>query len=1092
VIRSILMLLLVLLATPFRSVMADSMEGGRSSCGLELTPEDLAAYQANLEAGLYEHDASRDLATYSVRLAFHVVRNTNGTGGIPQSQLDQAMIDLADGFAGMGICFFVVEQDTINNTTYYNIDSDAERSALKAINNNPNAIDCYFVNDDDGWCGMSSFTWSTDQGITFSNSCVGLATNPSTFPHEVGHYFDLLHTHETANGSECPNGSNCGTAGDGLCDTPADPGLGTDNVNSSCVYTGSETIFCSGATRSYNPDPDNIMSYSRKTCRTEFTANQRSRILATLTGGRWTECAWNAPDFDSPTPAGWSNSVVPRNTTGANSGSCLVTATLPGNSNSTYMNAATRQPTALAAFPFIHNRLYLDNVHVWNYNYGAGTNWSGTLHYNNFGPWNVRGGRHSVHSSLDWADEVCETNESDNLDYSQWVWSPYILSPGASVSRSAPPEKMTTTYTYPNCDGFTFVGSDWWTVIAAQPVSSTADFDVHLHEGYSGSTSGFGATLATSTYGSGSADWIIVNHNNAGSGGTYEAGIVNYDGESANVRVNRVDSRTVSQIEGTRVCGELAANQILDVFEFYISSSEIDKSWTMSLSSDQAADLDLYLYPKTLEFGDKGDYLDASLTDGTSSESITEVFAETGYYSLVVAKRDQADLGIACAYDVKFSVGAFRLSIYPPTAPQVALVQDSDPWGSTEWRDQLDAQSIAYTVIPTANLSSTDLGDYGVVIVPTPRFSSAWTNIQGALAQLDAFNEEGGVLVLGTGTNSSVADGASLFDGISQSWETCTVVHPTSHLLVTGVGADAPGSNAVHYVYNNLPVGWTTLATTDCGANRPVMAVNETLGALLFGAPMEHSELYYFCSLGESIENIVAWAWKRARQTVKGYGVPYGLSTVDQLVYRNGSLFGTISHSTSESLPWLTMNPTSGNLGGLGSVTTNWFFNPSGMTAGTHRGTATVTHDLYNTPETVYAVFTVGSRKPVAPLIVDFVPVDFEAGNAIMNLSYAPVTQDVNGNPVTVDYYLLYYDNELPMVDPAAANLGLSNNVNLHFHNVGMVERAFARLVAVDVDGVLVADSNPELALPDDSQVRRAPEGFVHPATVPAAESDLK
>lgn len=1081
-----ILFLLALLALLSRPAWADTMEGGRSSCGLELTPEDLAAYQANLEAGLYEHDASRDFANYSVRLAFHVVRETNGTGGIAQSQLDQAMLDLADAFAGMNICFFVVSQDTINSSTYYYINSDAERSLLKSINNNPNAIDCYFVADDDGWCGMSSFTWSSDQAITFSNSCVGTASNPSTFPHEIGHYFDLLHTHETANGTECPDGSNCGSAGDGLCDTPADPGLGTDNVNTSCDYTGSEVIFCNWQVRNYNPDPDNIMSYSRKTCRTEFTANQRSRILATLTGGRWTECAWNAPDFDSPTPAGWSNAVVPRNTTGANSGSCLVTATLPGNNTSTYMNAATRQPNTLAAFPFIHNRLYLDNDYVWFYNYGAGTNWSGTLHYNNFGPFNVRGGRHSVHSSLDWADEVCETNENDNLDYSQWVWSPYVLSPGASVSRSTPPEKMTSTYTYPNCDGFTFVGSDWWTVIAAQPVSSTADFDVYLHEGYSGSTDGFAATLATSTYGSGSADWVLINHNNAGSGGTYEAGIVNYDGESANVRVNRVDSRTVSQIEGTRVCGELAANQILDVFEFYISSSEIDKSWTMTLSSDQAADLDLYLYPRTLEFGYKGDYLDASITANTSDEAIIETFTETGYYALVVAKRDQADLGIACAYDVKFTVGAFRFSIYPPVAPTVALVQDNDPWGNTEWRDQLDAQSIAYTVIPTADLPATDLGDYGLVIVPTPRFSSTWSNIQAALPQFDAFNEEGGVLVLGTGTNTSVADGAPLFDGITQSWETCTEAHPTSHLLVTGVGADAQGNNAVHYVYNNLPAGWTTLASTDCGTGRPVMTYNETLGVLLFGSPMEHSELYYFCSLGESIENIVAWAWKRARQTVKGYGVPYGFSTVDQLVYRNGALFGSTAHSTSESLPWLSMTPTSGNLGGLGSVTTNWTFNPTGMTAGSHRGTATVTHDLYNTPETVYAVFTVGSRKPVAPLIVDFVPVDFEGGNAIMNLSYAPVNQDVNGNPVTVDYYLLWYDNEWPMVDPEPANLGLANNVDLHFHNVGMTEKAFVRLVAVDTDGVLVADSSPGSALPDEVPLRLAPEGFVHPVAVPA------
>jgi hypothetical protein len=71
----------------------------------------------------------------------------------------------------------------------------------RVINNQPDMIDCYFVNYDGGYCGVSSFTWSADQGITYDNGCVGVADNPSTFPHEIGHYFNLLHTHETAYGT---------------------------------------------------------------------------------------------------------------------------------------------------------------------------------------------------------------------------------------------------------------------------------------------------------------------------------------------------------------------------------------------------------------------------------------------------------------------------------------------------------------------------------------------------------------------------------------------------------------------------------------------------------------------------------------------------------------------------------------------------------------------------------------------------------------------------------------------------------------------------------------------------------------------------
>lgn len=59
------------------------------------------------------------------------------------------------------------------------------------------------------------------------------------------------------------------------CDTPADPGLSEFTVNTNCQYTGIATD-SNGAL--YDPDPHNIMSYSRKLCRDEFTSDQYERI----------------------------------------------------------------------------------------------------------------------------------------------------------------------------------------------------------------------------------------------------------------------------------------------------------------------------------------------------------------------------------------------------------------------------------------------------------------------------------------------------------------------------------------------------------------------------------------------------------------------------------------------------------------------------------------------------------------------------------------------------------------------------------------------------------------------------------------------
>lgn len=98
-------------------------------------------------------------------------------------------------------------------------------------------------------------------------------TLTSTSSHEVGHCLDLYHTHETAFGTENINGNNCGSAGDLVCDTPADPRLGNVNVSAACVYTGGG---------GYNPLPDNIMSYSMSFCRDDFTNGQGVRMRQAL------------------------------------------------------------------------------------------------------------------------------------------------------------------------------------------------------------------------------------------------------------------------------------------------------------------------------------------------------------------------------------------------------------------------------------------------------------------------------------------------------------------------------------------------------------------------------------------------------------------------------------------------------------------------------------------------------------------------------------------------------------------------------------------------------------------------------------------
>ncbi|MBP7450296.1 MAG: hypothetical protein KA817_09670 [Flavobacteriales bacterium] len=85
--------------------------------------------------------------------------------------------------------------------------------------------------------------------------------SPQIAAHEVGHVLGLMHTHDTNFGAELVDGSNCATAGDLICDTPADPNLGISGMIDyvTCTYIGTGT---DANGQAYTPSTTNIMSYA--------------------------------------------------------------------------------------------------------------------------------------------------------------------------------------------------------------------------------------------------------------------------------------------------------------------------------------------------------------------------------------------------------------------------------------------------------------------------------------------------------------------------------------------------------------------------------------------------------------------------------------------------------------------------------------------------------------------------------------------------------------------------------------------------------------------------------------------------------------
>ena len=232
----------------------------------------------------------------SIPIKAHIVRRTNGSDGLAESDLNDAISHMNTFYANAGMEFFLCDGiNYIDNDAYYIFDNSNNSGAeanLTGANNVNGLINIYFVNSITTSSGGSAAGYAYYPGgpdvIMMTNNAT---TNLSTLIHEVGHFFSLIHTHGPSNSTlttELVDGSNCDTDGDLICDTPADPNL-SGIVDSNCSYNG----FQRDANNAFfTPDTSNILSYSRWTCRNNLTTQQYARIYAAFkTARNYFECS---------------------------------------------------------------------------------------------------------------------------------------------------------------------------------------------------------------------------------------------------------------------------------------------------------------------------------------------------------------------------------------------------------------------------------------------------------------------------------------------------------------------------------------------------------------------------------------------------------------------------------------------------------------------------------------------------------------------------------------------------------------------------------------------------------------------------------
>ncbi|WP_188506635.1 M43 family zinc metalloprotease [Parapedobacter pyrenivorans] len=206
---------------------------------------------------------------------FHIIRKSDGTGGLTTSQVDQVLSNLQIGMEQASICIVEKGRSFINNSTFFSGNPDTNFGSIVSTSRQTNAINIYLLPT-----GATAF--GKADGIP-SNALVlaGSYVLTPVVAHEFGHCVGLFHTHrgtariEPGGGpAQCPelvNGSNSSTCGDYVTDTPADP----EQWSFTCAYVGTGT---DANGQAYSPLTDNVMSYVPPVCLLNFTPLQTARM----------------------------------------------------------------------------------------------------------------------------------------------------------------------------------------------------------------------------------------------------------------------------------------------------------------------------------------------------------------------------------------------------------------------------------------------------------------------------------------------------------------------------------------------------------------------------------------------------------------------------------------------------------------------------------------------------------------------------------------------------------------------------------------------------------------------------------------------
>ncbi|MBE0567500.1 MAG: hypothetical protein IH621_16210 [Krumholzibacteria bacterium] len=346
------------------------------------------------------------------------------------------------------------------------------------------------------------------------------------------------------------------------------------------------------------------------------------------------------PDLAWTTKPGWAAPMVPRPANDAVWTSVPAPTTLVGEADSTWINAACENvggSTAMASRMNFHlDGAFLGYRNLWTIDPGA---WNGPI---NYGPFNVRGGRHVIRVTADAAHTVTESDETNNVFAQQWCWQGDPLPSLTTATRAAPPyfnqDNEYATLSWHNCDGVRIVPDpafDWCAVWAERLVDDGAnEYMLRLHPASDSPTAAFGTNYDATGIEPERLQALLVNKHTFGSG-PWDVGIIRFTEPSADYRIGHLPESPYPFDFGIDPETPYFASRLM-MFQFHVGAGDLGPATLVARTDPADGPVHMGWLAPDFTRGDLGDVNDPVTTDGEGVATINLDLTATGDYCCVV------------------------------------------------------------------------------------------------------------------------------------------------------------------------------------------------------------------------------------------------------------------------------------------------------------------------------------------------------------------------------------------------------------------------------------------------------------------------